>query len=500
MHGWFRTGDQGHLDGDGYVFITSRIKELINRGGEKVAPPEVEDVLLAHPGVAQAVVFPLPHGTLGEAVAAAVVLRPGATSSEAELQEFVLERLADHKVPSRVVCVAEIPKGPTGKVQRTMMAAQLADALRSDYVAPRSPAEKQLASLWREILGIERVGVRDNFFALGGDSLRAGQVFARIRKVFGKTFPPGALLQAPTVEQLARLIDGDDGARSCLVLIQPGGPKLPFYYVHGPGGDVLHARRLAALMSRSQAFYGVQARGLYGTQPPHRRIEDMAAHYVSEIRRHQPHGPYFVGGFCFGGQVAFEMARQLHLQGERVALVAMIDSYVRRFAPSSSAPSSRSHVVRRALRKLQFHLATFRRLDRAARRRYLATRLGNARMTLTMAARRRLEQLFTAFGLATPEAFRPRDLTLIHYEAGRAYLPRPYAGSVTLFVSEHSPAPVSQDPRLAWKELAAGGARVYTIPGTHDSLLDDAQLRQLAGHLQESLEAAQVASDGPLNP
>ncbi|HEY7517079.1 MAG TPA: AMP-binding protein [Methylomirabilota bacterium] len=493
--GWFRTGDQGHLDADGYLFITSRIKELINRGGEKIAPLEVESVLLEHPAVAQAAVFPMPHATLGETVAAAVVLRPGSTGSESELQRFVLERLADYKAPSRVVCLAEIPKGPTGKVQRTTMASQLAAQLRDEYVAPRSPAETQLTRVWAAVLGVERVGVRDNFFALGGDSLRASQVFARIRKAFGKSLPPAALLQAPTVEQLARLVEGQDVGRSCLVLLQSGGPRPPFFYVHGPGGDVLHARTLAQLVGRDQPFYGVQARALYGAEPPHRRIEEMAAHYVGEIRRHQPEGPYFLGGFCFGGQVAYEMARQLHMQGQPVALVAMIDSWVRRFPPSSTASTPRPDILRRSVRKARFHLDAMRRLDGAARRRYLGTRLGNARMTFTMALCRLVERAFARVGVAVPDRLQPRDLSLVHYRAGRSYLPQPYAGTVTLFVSEQSQAPTENDPRLAWGKLAAGGARVYTIPGSHDTLLDEAQMRQLARYLRESLETAQTSGD-----
>jgi thioesterase domain-containing protein/acyl carrier protein len=491
-HGWFRTGDQGYLDPDGYVFITGRIKEIINRGGQKIAPLEVEEVLLDHPAVAQAAVFPMAHASLGEAVAAAVVFRPGTTATESEIQEFVLGRLAEYKVPSRVVGVSALPKGPTGKLQRTTMAAQLAAELQSDHVAPGTRAERELAALWADVLGVERVGIHDNFFSLGGDSLRAGQLFARIARVFGTKLPPATLLRAATVEQLARLLHEPAMAHSSLVLVQAGGPKPPFYYVHGPGGDVLHLRKLAILLGRDQPCYGLQARGLYGTEPPHRRIEDMAAHYVAEIRAHQPRGPYFIGGFCFGGQIAYEMARQLHAQGEEVALVAMIDSYVRRSSDSSRAPVPRSHAVRRAARRLRFHAATLRRLDRAARWRYLATRVTNARTKLHIGLWRALDRVFARTGLPRPTTLELRDLTLIHYEAGRSYAPPPYAGAVALFVTQESSEPATNDPRLAWKKLAAGGARVYTIAGTHDTILEDAQLRQLAQHLKQALEDAQA--------
>jgi aspartate racemase len=266
--------------------------------------------------------------------------------------------------------------------------------------------------------------------------------------------------------------------------------------VHGPGGDVLHLRKLAILLGRDQPCYGLQARGLYGTEPPHRRIEDMAAHYVAEIRAHQPHGPYFVGGFCFGGQIAYEMARQLHAQGEEVALVAMIDSYVRRSSDSSRAPAPRSHAVRRGARRLRFHAATLRRLDRAARWRYLATRVTNARTKLHVGLWRALDRVFVQTGLPRPKRLELRDLTLIHYEAGRSYEPRPYAGTVALFVTQESSEPAANDPRLAWTKLATGGARVYTIAGTHDTILEDAQLRQLAQHLRQALEDAQARVAG----
>jgi acyl-CoA synthetase (AMP-forming)/AMP-acid ligase II len=125
VDGWFRTGDQGVLDADGYLTITGRLKELINRGGEKISPREVDDLLMTHPAVAQAVTFALPHDKLGEEVAAAIVLREGRNATERELRDFVSARLADFKVPRKVVFLAEIPKGATGKLQRIGLAAKL---------------------------------------------------------------------------------------------------------------------------------------------------------------------------------------------------------------------------------------------------------------------------------------------------------------------------------------------------------------------------------------
>jgi acyl-CoA synthetase (AMP-forming)/AMP-acid ligase II len=184
-NGWFRTGDQGCMDADGYVFLTGRLKELINRGGEKIAPREVDEALLAHPAVAQAVAFALPHATLGETVAAAVVLRTGASAGEEDLRTFAAGRLAEFKVPGRVLILDAIPKGPTGKPQRIGLADKLAAHLKTAFAEPRTETERFLAETWRSALNGARAGLYDNFFDLGGNSLLAAQVVARVRKKLG---------------------------------------------------------------------------------------------------------------------------------------------------------------------------------------------------------------------------------------------------------------------------------------------------------------------------
>ena len=207
IDGWFRTGDLGRLDEDGYLTITGRLKEIINRGGEKVSPREVEEALLEHGAVRQAAAFAVSHPTLGEDVAAAVVLKAGASAAEDELRGFLFGRLPDYMIPTRVVIVDEIPKGSTGKIQRLGLADRLADRLATKFVAPRGDTETLVAALFAEVLGIEQVGATDNFFALGGDSLRGGQVLARLRARRGLTLPPAALFRMPTVAELAREIE-----------------------------------------------------------------------------------------------------------------------------------------------------------------------------------------------------------------------------------------------------------------------------------------------------
>ena len=207
-NGWFRTGDQGIMDAEGYLVITGRIKEMINRGGEKIAPREIEERLMEHPAVAQAVTFALPHPTLGEDIVAAVVLKEkGLYAGEREIREFLFGRLADCKLPSQVVIVDQIPKGPTGKVQRIGLADKLSEKLRKPFVAPRTSIEETLAKIWAEVLGSEQVGVYDNFFALGGDSLKATLVVSRVRKAFDVTLTLKTFFLGPTVADLAMMIE-----------------------------------------------------------------------------------------------------------------------------------------------------------------------------------------------------------------------------------------------------------------------------------------------------
>jgi non-ribosomal peptide synthetase component F len=203
---WFKTGDLGFFDDDGYLFLVGRSREMINRGGEKVTPREVDEALLEHPAVAEAVTFAVPHATLGEDVAAAIVLRPHGKASAKELRQFAAERLAAFKVPREIVFLKELPKSATGKVSRIGLAAKLGmvgDAVRQDFVAPRTALENVLAGIWADVLRRDQVGIHDDFFALGGDSLSAAQALTCIYDAMQLKVEVSGLFDAPTVAEMA---------------------------------------------------------------------------------------------------------------------------------------------------------------------------------------------------------------------------------------------------------------------------------------------------------
>lgn len=206
---WFRTGDLGYLDEEGFLFLRGRVKEMINRGGEKITPVEIDGVLLEHPAVAEAASFAIPHRTLGEEVAAAVVLRAGATATPAEITSWVRERLSEFKAPRVVQIVSELPRNSLGKVRRRNLAAELGleggvpDASTSARVEPRDELELALRELWQDVLEVSPIGIRDKFFDLGGSSLAAVTMFSVIEQELGEDVPLDALLMSETIEDLA---------------------------------------------------------------------------------------------------------------------------------------------------------------------------------------------------------------------------------------------------------------------------------------------------------
>jgi acyl-CoA synthetase (AMP-forming)/AMP-acid ligase II/acyl carrier protein len=205
--GWFRTGDQGRFDEDGYLYIAGRLKELVNRGGEKVSPREIDEALLEHPDVLQAVAFAVPHASLGEDLAAAVVMREGARFDESALRQHLFGRVAAFKVPSAVLQVSSIPKGPTGKVQRTSLHEKLGALLQRPFVAPRTEMEARVQAVFAEVLGGSPAGIDDNFFALGGDSLKGMRAVARLNAELALELPVATLFRHPSAALLAAEID-----------------------------------------------------------------------------------------------------------------------------------------------------------------------------------------------------------------------------------------------------------------------------------------------------
>jgi acyl-coenzyme A synthetase/AMP-(fatty) acid ligase/aryl carrier-like protein len=214
-NGWFRTGDQGYFDNDGYLFLTGRLKEQINRGGEKIAPLEIDQVLLQHPHLRQAVTFAIPHPTLGEEVAAAVVLKPGAELTEPELRRWMSTRLAQFKMPKKTFFVEDIPKGPTGKIQRLHLSKQLMGSSEAPPEHLSEKLEEFLLTLFQQYLKVSDMNKDDSFFMLGGDSILATQIANRLQGL-SDSLPLDAvtIFENPTIEELHQYLMANVDSKS----------------------------------------------------------------------------------------------------------------------------------------------------------------------------------------------------------------------------------------------------------------------------------------------
>jgi len=362
----------------------------------------------------------------------------------------------------------------------------------------RTPTTEGLAEIWRRALHLDCVGARDDFFGLGGDSLSAAQVVVEIQKAFGRRLPLTVLHEAPTVEALANVIDHrpDLAAWPCLVGLQPLGVRPPFFCVHGAGGTVLGLTDLARYFASHQPFYGIHAAGPEGYEQRFTSVEDMATHYVRAVRTIQSEGPYYLGGYSFGGSVALEMAQQLQAQGERVDLLAILDHTPppARYRWFSCTPTAMLELVLNAVlwfmediwRAGETHrLAALFSQARVARHRILSLlRRGNR------SGEQDVEEIFA--GRKLPEPF--RQLLENHYQAMRQYVPKVYGGPVTLFRARVRPLLRPHGDDLGWRKLAGGGLEVIPVPGNHETMLKPRHVSKLAEALSAQLTKARTRS------
>jgi thioesterase domain-containing protein/acyl carrier protein len=399
-------------------------------------------------------------------------------------------------VPASFALIESLPLTSSGKLDRRALPAP--EKILRPQTPSSSPAtklEKLLASIWSEILDVKAIGVDDNFFELGGHSLLAVRLFAQIEKRLGKRLPLATLFQTPTVAQLAAVIQKDwTPAWSSLVEIQvPNsltGSKPPFFCVHALGGNVLEYYDLARHLGAEQPFYGLQSQGLDGKRAPHTRIEDMAAHYIKEMRELQSEGPYFIGGRSLGGTVAFEMARQLQAQGQAVGLLALLDTYPSGYAKLFRTEATLRAALGRGLDKTKVHLANLQSLSLREKFSYLIGKARFAPAKVKSQVWRRLYNGYERVGRTLPRAL--RDVNEFNSLAVRAYTPQVYDGKVTLFWAS-TDLRTSLDLVEGWRALAGGGIEVHEIPGSHRDIVKEPHVQDLANKLGTCLNRAQSA-------
>ncbi len=501
----YRSGDLGRWDEDGAVEICGRRDRQIKLRGQRLELDEVEAVTRQHPALAEAAVIDKTDADgrpeqlycfyLESTRTAASAEQDNATAArpltETELRGFLAARLPAYMIPSRFIRLTELPKNTAGKIDRQRLRDIDPESNPSprSIVPPRDALERQLLAIWKQLLGRDDVGVTDNFFEIGGHSLIAINLIHTLQQTLDCDLPLGSILEAPTVAQQARLID-TGSATSPLVCLQKGAAdKTPLFLIHPTGGNVVCYAGLAQELESEQPVYALQDNGTgIGLSLP-----ALAARYIEELRRIQPRGPYQLGGWSFGGVLAYEIAQQLQRKhNQPIALVAMFDSC-----------AANGHSGENRNRQAQHHLplSVARLLAYLSQRELQAVelaRLKDPHQALALLRELAIESAFVPPQTPVARIARLLDVFRAHVQALNAYRCQPCHFPIHLFKADKALPPAlreaaqqdfTESPGNGWENL--GKLRVHRSGGNHLSILTGAHAAAVATTLLRLMEVRQ---------
>ena len=399
----------------------------------------------------------------------------------------------DGLIASLEQILGEMAEGPDRLLSEFPMLSQFEDEAESDTSItqnPRNLLESQLREIWQKGFGSRSIGVDDDFFALGGHSLLAAELLLEVeQQIVGEPLPLSTLFQAPTISLLAKLIEtrGWTASWSSLVPIQPAGDRPPLFFVHAHGGNVIGYHDLATHLGSDQPFYGLQAPRTGDSHA--RRLEEMAAGYVDEIRTVQGSGPYLIGGWCLGGDVAYEMAQQLSKAGEEVALVLMVENPRPEVEPVLEPLPVR--LLNRVRTRLDMEWSNVVEVPQSHRTRFLTERVTRLALHLVVRVEMALARIMDRAGVRLPHsrAFRQELVAAAHSKAYARYQPEPYSGPVTLVRAARQPFGQLGDSSLGWSPLVES-LQVVEAPGHRIGLLSEPRVGKVATQIREVIDRA----------
>lgn len=481
----FYTGDLGRIDEGGCLYHLGRKDFQVKIRGFRVELGEIEAVLMQHSALQQAVV--LVHERPGFEKRLVAYILPDKNQlapTEEELRLFIRKRLPDYMLPSVYVYLDNLPVTPTGKVNRLGLP-KLEEVyhLETDYVAPCDDIEKRLVVIWEDLFQLHPIGVCNDFFSLGGHSLLAATLITKIEENFGKRLEIAVLSDAPTIRDLAKHLKAPSTVLpySPVVCIKEGTCR-PLFCVHGVGGHIFPFIYLANHLDPDQPLYCFQCRQLGDDELATYTLESIATNYIEAIRKIQSEGPYLLGGFSFGGFVAYEMARQLTQRDARVALLAIFDTQARAAQGYFKAlpKSELLHFKTKSLyQKATFHVGQISKLPPREKAVYVRQRINRS-------SKQDLREMM--MGDVEDEQVPDYMMGIIqaNIQAMRGYVPKTYSGKVTLFRSiDHG-----KGVYYGWSELAKGGVEIFDVPGDHRGILQEPNVHVLASQLNLCLQKA----------
>ncbi len=520
----YYTGDLGQWSPDGTLTHQGRKDFQVKVRGFRVELGDIETSLLDHDNVKEAIATGQLNANDEMTLAAYIVPKHAPAPSVPELKQFLATKIPSYMIPEHIMELVAFPLTANGKVNRKALIAQnpvsAAAPEPEEFRVPIEPLRQTLTKIMQAVLNRHRVGLEDDFFELGGNSLLAIEFLARIETTLGKTLPLATFLAAPTIEQLAQTLQNSDWIAPwhSLVPIQKTGTKPPLFCVHGGGFNILVYRTLAVNLGTDQPVYGLQAQGLDGKTTPHSEIEQMAVDYIHHIRTLQPEGPYYIAGLSYGGTIALEMAQQLTAAQQQVALLALFDSSTpearRKLAPTPRFFSSVGYVCRYSLpRWLQKQLRRRGQTSPAptlpqpeATEATASSPSSSRRSTAVSSSKRErfshwvltrspwsfLTKKSEAEGLRGQAADAVQHLEQFHQIAQEKYQLRPYPGKITVFMATERPPGFWEAADLGWGAIAQQGVTCYPVPGDHTSIM---RSPHLANQLRHCLEQARTQTE-----
>ena len=493
----YRTGDLGVLLPDGRLVHKGRKDFRVKIRGHGVDVVEVQEQLVSHPDVVEALVVPLKN-ELGELeLIAYFTSRVQPPPRVSALRRFLIEKLAAHMIPLHFVTLNELPLTPNGKINRAALPLPVPLPPNADesQTPPRSAIEAKLLDIWKKVLKVQRIGTTDDFFDLGGDSLAAVELSAAIEAEFGINLVPGMLVDAPTIEKLARHVATETstgrGSHRYLVPLQPGGGRRPVFFVPGGiGGDAefFVYTRLARHVGTEYPFYGFKARSSDGTRASQSSVTQMASDYIAAMQAAQPRGPYYIIGECSGGIVAYEMAQQLHARGFEIGLLLLMDTIrpdrwleLRRRLNRFLGPVLTS----RYTTGLSFLREQLRQRTMRDKVRYLTDKSDKI-----VAEILRSDEAPSTGPIDRRTEYVQRSYSRAIY----SYRPQVYPGKVTLLVHDEFRRDDSR-ATLGWKSFVTGGLELHRLPGSHLTYIRD-HVQTAANRIRACIERADAEVRG----
>jgi amino acid adenylation domain-containing protein len=486
----YKTGDQVRLLPNGEFEYLGRNDHQVKVHGFRVELGDIECALLQQPGVSQAVVKLESNPSEDQRLIAYVVpSHPEISLNISQLKDALRKTLPQYMLPTTIMQVTALPVSVNGKIDRSSLPtldSQPASHKKRTIEAPRTPVEQKLSEIWCRVLGVGDISRNDTFFDLGGNSLSLIKLLHWMEKSFNVKLSVSSVLEAPALAELARLLEKKQKLEEprFLVPIQPRGSRPPLFFVHGASGTVLIYRDLSRRLGPDQPFYGLRANGLESDDNPHTRIEEMAQAYLEDIRTVQPHGPYFLGGYCLGGTITLEIAQLLRSQGEEVPLLALLETT----DWSRLRPDSLLQRVSRQYERLRFHCRNFLLLSSRDRHRFFSAKVSVLKNRIKIWRAMFLSKMTGADDIQSPSAAVAK-IWQINDRAARDYVPRPYPGVVTHFRPLQDYSEYAETDK-SWDALALGGSHIVRLRVYPAGMLLEPFVEELAHVLKTFMDEA----------